>query len=148
MAAGCAHLPQPHEDASALAAFDVAMSSATAQMDGAALAALWEPDGVAVVPDQPPTRGIAAIRAVIDGIVKAHPKAHMQTFELNCEPAEVAGTIAHQICLEHQIVALDPGQPPFEGYGRMLFVLHRGADGHWRLRREMWQSMPQPKSTP
>jgi ketosteroid isomerase-like protein len=32
-----------------------------------------------------------------------------------------------------------PGdKPPFNGRGKMLFVLRRDLDGKWRLQREMW----------
>jgi ketosteroid isomerase-like protein len=33
---------------------------------------------------------------------------------------------------------LPNGKPPFDGQGKMLLVLHRGPDGKWRMRREMW----------
>jgi hypothetical protein len=39
---------------------------------------------------------------------------------------------------EHQVVKFPGGKPPFEGFGKMALVLHRGTDGKWRLKQEMW----------
>ena len=33
---------------------------------------------------------------------------------------------------------LPAGKPPFDGWGKMLLVLHKGADGKWRVKQEMW----------
>ena len=70
----------------------------------------------------------------------------MKSFEIACEDIEIAGDIAHEVCFAHQVVELDPGEAPFDGWGKILLVLHRGADGHWRLRREMWNEAKGPRS--
>jgi ketosteroid isomerase-like protein len=44
-------------------------------------------------------------------------------------------------------VFLPAGKPAFDGWGTLLLVLHRGADGKWRLRREMWNEA-QPEDLP
>jgi hypothetical protein len=38
---------------------------------------------------------------------------------------------------EHQRVQLGGDKAPFEGSGVMLLVLHRGADGKWRTKRDV-----------
>lgn len=35
-------------------------------------------------------------------------------------------------------MSLPAGKPPFDGWGTLLLMLHRGIDGKWRLHREMW----------
>lgn len=85
--------------------FNSAMIKATRAMDNAALLALWEDDGVALLPSTPPIVGKVALT---------------------------------KFYTEHQVVDLGPGKQPFDGKGTMLFVLHRGHDGVWRLKREMW----------
>jgi ketosteroid isomerase-like protein len=36
------------------------------------------------------------------------------------------------------VAAAPPGKENFEGFGKMLLVLHKKADGNWRIKREMW----------
>jgi ketosteroid isomerase-like protein len=114
------------------------MTDATRQMDNAATIALWEDDGVSLLPGTKPIEGKQAIGAFIADVTAKFPGAHMRSFEMTCAGIEIAGDVATEYCDEHQIVDLAPGKPPFDGRGKMLFVLHRGADGKWRLRREMW----------
>ena len=66
------------------------------------------------------------------------PGARMKSFELTCTGLDISGALATEYCHEHQIVELGAGKPPFDGAGTILFVLHRGADGAWRVRREMF----------
>ena len=42
------------------------------------------------------------------------------------------------------VVAEMPGYQMFEGYGKMLLVLHKEADGNWRIKREMWNQGMKP----
>jgi uncharacterized protein (TIGR02246 family) len=126
-----------------IARFNQQMIDATRRMDDAAILALWEDDGASLLPGAAPLAGKAALRELLATIHAQHPRARMASFEMSCEGLEVAsaGDVAHEYCREHQVVEED-GQPTFDGRGRMLFVLHRGADGVWRLRREMWQQAP------
>ena len=64
--------------------------------------------------------------------------ARMEAFDLQCHDIEVSGNWASEWCQEHQRVSMGGDKPPFEGSGVMLLVLHRGADGKWRMKREMW----------
>jgi ketosteroid isomerase-like protein len=31
-----------------------------------------------------------------------------------------------------------------EGYGKILFVLHKDATGQWKIQQEMWNANPKP----
>jgi ketosteroid isomerase-like protein len=31
-----------------------------------------------------------------------------------------------------------------EGYGKLLFVLHKDSSGHWKIQQEMWNASPNP----
>ena len=63
--------------------------------------------------------------------------AHMTKFESACYDVHVDGDWATEWCTEHQIVDLGAGKAPFDGRGKMLFVLHCTA-GRWRIHEEMW----------
>jgi len=125
-------------DLDGIEAFNRALRDATTRMDNAALADLWEEDGISLLPATEPLVGRKAILAMVEGITRDHPDAHMLLFEMRCDGMEGAGDLAIEHCEEHQRVDLGKNQAPFEGFGKMLLVLHRGADGKWRLRREMW----------
>ena len=152
IAVGCAAAPPPSSspsqslERSGIDAFNLAMVNATRRMDAAAIAALWEDDGVSLLPSTSPTVGKPAIRTFIEAATVEHPGARIVTFEMTCDGVEVVGDFAHEYCDEHQLVDLGSGKSPFEGWGRMLFVLHRGGDHVWRLRREMWQPARAPQT--
>jgi ketosteroid isomerase-like protein len=124
-------------------AFNRAFDAATRHMDNAATLALWEDDGVSLLPSTAPIVGKPAIAKFMGDVMASIPGGHMQTFESACFDITVSGDWASEWCTEHQLVQFAAGKPPFEGWGKMLLVLHRGSDGRWRLRTEMWnQALP------
>lgn len=128
--------------------FNAALYQATLAMDNAAMLALWEDDGISLLPMTEPIRGRSAIRALFESVTRDAPHAHMLKFELQCHDIVIMGDWAHEWCDEHQIVELGNDKPNFEGWGKMLLILHRGKDQQWRLQREMWnQSTPKGGST-
>jgi ketosteroid isomerase-like protein len=129
--------PAPNRRAE-IEAFNRAMIEATTRMDDAGIVALWEDDGVTLLPQAKPIAGKKAIAAFIAQVTEANPGAKMRSFEMTCSGIEIAGDVASEYCDEHQVVDIGGDKPPFDGRGKLLFVLHRGADGSWRLRREMW----------
>ena len=130
-----------------LDAFNHALEDATRHMNSAATLALWAEDGVSLLPSTKPIVGKQAIAQFFNAIMASLTGAHMESFELKCFDIAVTGDWASEWCTEHQIVQLGGGKPPFDGWGKMLFVLHRESDGQWRLKREMWnQALPTPSN--
>lgn len=127
-----------------IAAFNRVFADATRAMDNAATLALWEDDGISLLSSTEPIAGKKAIAKFMDAIRQQYPGAHMQTFDSQCFDILVSGDLATEWCTEHQIVNLDNGKPPFDSRGKMLLVLHRGTDGHRRLRQEMWNQAVAP----
>ncbi len=119
-------------------AFNQSFEDATRRMDNAAILDLWAEDGISLLPASKPVIGKASITAMMDAMTTQLKGARMDKFELRCSAIEVSGDLATEWCSEHQIVILGDGKPPFDGRGKMLLVLKRGADGKWRLLREMW----------
>jgi len=119
-------------------AFNRKLEEATRRMDNAATMELWADDGISLLPSTPPIVGKAAIGVFLNGVTSQIKGATMLKFEMQCSGMEFSGKMATEWCSEHQVVQMPGGKPPFDGHGRMLLVLRRGADGGWRLLREMW----------
>lgn len=129
-------------------AFNKALADATRHMDNAATLALWEDDGISLLPETPPLVGKAALQQMYDAVTAQLPGARMQQFDLACFDAEVHGDSGSEWCEEHQVIVSDKGALLFDGRGRMLLLLHRDAAGQWRLRREMWVPAEPPAPPP
>ncbi len=132
----CAKPPE-HPHADDLSAFNASLVEATRRMDNAAMLALWDDDGVSLLPSTAPLVGKPAIAAMFAGVTAQLVGAHMTSFEMTCAGAAFFGAYATEYCDEHQVVELGGGKPPFDGTGRLLLVLHR--TDSWRIAREMWQ---------
>jgi uncharacterized protein (TIGR02246 family) len=118
--------------------FNRALNQATTRMDNAAALALWEDDGVTLLPQTKPIIGKKAIAKFLDDVSSQLLGARMEKFEMKCFDIERSGDFATEWCEEHQHVVFPHGKPAFDGRGKMLLILHRGVDGKWRMRREMW----------
>ncbi|HSS76597.1 MAG TPA: DUF4440 domain-containing protein [Thermoanaerobaculia bacterium] len=140
--------PAPVGERAEIEAFNRAFDEATRHMDSAATLALWEEDGTSLLPSTKPIVGKKAIAAFLQQVMSQLEGAQMEKFEDTCFDIQVSGNWASEWCVEHQIVKLPAGKPPFDGWGKMLLVLHRGIDGKWRLKQEMWnQALPPEAAT-
>ncbi len=119
-------------------AFNRALIDATRKMDNAASMALWEDDGMSLLPSTPPLVGKAAIAAFLEKVMSQLTGARMESFTCDCATVFASGDWASERCVEHQVVQFPGGKPPFDGRGNILYVLHRGTDGRFRVRAEMW----------
>ena len=124
--------------------FNHALDSATRNMDNAATLALWDSDGVSLLPQTEPIVGKKAITAFLEKAMAGIAGSKMEKFEMQCFDIQISGASATEWCDEHQIVEL-PGNKKFDGRGRMDFVLRRSSDNSWRMVREMWQPALAPR---
>jgi ketosteroid isomerase-like protein len=99
---------------------------------------MWAEDGVSLLPETAPMVGKPAIAKFMDDVAARMPGYHMRKIEIDFQGIETSGDWASEWAYEHQMVDAPEGKPPFEGYGKMLLVLHREADGNWKVKREMW----------
>ena len=120
-----------------VAAFNGRFETATRRMDNAVLDALWEEDGISLLPQTAPIVGRQAIAGFVAKAMAQFPGAHMTSFTLACANPVESAQLASEWCFEHQMIDLGGGKS-FDGKGRMLLVLQRGPDKRWRLLREMW----------
>jgi len=126
--------------------FNQKFADAHRKMDNAAIIGMWAEDGVSLLPETAPMVGKKTIANFIADVVARMPGYHMQKFEIEFQGIEANGEWASEWATEHQIVAAPAGKENFEGYGKMLLVLHKEADGNWRITREMWNQGVKPET--
>ena len=102
--------------ADGVAAFNKALDTATRHMDNAATLALWEEDGVSLLPSTPPIVGKKAIGKFFDDVMAQLSGSKMTSFDMQCHDIQVSGDWASEWCTEHQVVQLSGGKPPFDGW--------------------------------
>jgi ketosteroid isomerase-like protein len=125
-------------DIAQIEAFNAALSDATRRMDKAATLKLWDDAGISLLPSTRAIVGKRAIARFLDDVMAQVRDGRMEAFDMQCFDVEVSGDWASEWCREHQVVDFANGKPRFEGWGKMLLVLHRKPGGEWRLAREMW----------
>lgn len=112
------------------------------KMDTPGIFALWADDGVDLLPGEAPLIGKKAIRAWVDNVIAKMPGAKVTKQEMQFHDIQVSGDWASEWALEHQVVQLPDGKEPVESWGKMALVLHRDANGQWKVQQEMWNGAP------
>jgi uncharacterized protein (TIGR02246 family) len=114
------------------------------KMDTLGILALWAEDGVDLMPGDAPMIGRKKISAWVEDIVAKMPGYKVTKQEMEFHDIHVCGDWASEWATEHQVVQPPEGKPPIENYGKMALVLHREADGEWKVKQEMWNGAPKP----
>ena len=125
-------------------AFNKKYIAAHLRMDNAAVLSMWAEDGISLLPATDPMIGKEAIGKFMDEVVGRMPGYHMQKMDVDFQGIEVSGDWASERAEEHQVVQPPPGRRMIDSYGKLLLVLHREADGNWRITREMWNQGMKP----
>ncbi len=125
-------------------AFNKKYIAAHLRMDNAAVMSMWAEDGISLLPATDPMIGKETIRTFMNEVMGRMPGYHMQKMEVDFQGIEVSGNWASEWANEHQVVQPPPGRPVVDSYGKLLLVLHREADGNWRITREMWNQGMKP----
>ncbi len=114
------------------------------KMDTAGILALWAEDGVDLMPGNAPMIGRNKVSAWVEDIVAKMPGYKMAKQEMEFHDIQVCGDWASEWATEHQLVQPPDGKPLIESYGKMALVLHREANGEWKVQQEMWNAAPKP----
>lgn len=125
-------------------AFNATFLAAHLKMDTPAILTMWAEDGVSLLPETAPMIGKPAIAKFLTGVTEQLNGWKMEKMELDFQGIEVSGDWASEWAFEHQVVRPPDDKPVFDGRGKMLLVLHREADGNWRIKREMWNQGVKP----
>jgi uncharacterized protein (TIGR02246 family) len=114
------------------------------KMDTAGILAQWSEDGVDLMPGDTAMIGKKKIVAWVEDIVAKMPGYKVLKQEMEFHDIHVCGEWASEWATEHQVVQPPDGKPVIESYGKMALVLHREANGEWRVQQEMWNGSPKP----
>ena len=114
------------------------------KMDTAGILALWAEDGVDLMSGNALMIGRNKISAWVEDIVAKMPGYKMAKREMEFHDIQVCGDWASEWATEHQLVQPPDGKPLIESYGKMALVLHREANGEWKVQQEMWNAAPKP----
>ncbi len=136
--------PAPPADPKAqILAFNEKFINAHLRMDNPAIIAMWADDGVSLLPSMAPMVGRAAIGKFINDITAQMPGYKIVRERIEFHDIQVSGDWASEWGLETQGLQ-PPNQPTMEGYGKLLFVLHKDSTGDWKIQQEMWNANPKP----
>jgi ketosteroid isomerase-like protein len=124
--------------------FNAKFLEAQLRMDDAAILGMWAEDGASLLPERSPIVGKPAITKFLTGVTVQLKGWRMEKMELDFQGIEVSEDWASEWALEHQVVRPLDDRPVFDGRGKMLLVLHREADGNWKVKREMWNQGMKP----
>lgn len=120
--------------------FNQKFIAAHLKMDHALILSFWEEDGVSLLPDTPPLVGKLAIAKFVEDAIASMPGYRVTKQEIDFRDIRVAGDWAFEWGLEHQVSEGPPGKPTFAGRGKILLILHKNAQGEWKVHQEMWNS--------
>lgn len=134
----------PADPNSEILAFNEKFINAHLRMDNPAIIAMWAEDGVSLLPSMPPMVGRAAIGKFINDISAQMPGYKIVREKIDFRDIQVSGDWASEWGLETQGLQPPANQPVMEGYGKILFVLHKDTKSEWKIQQEMWNANPKP----
>lgn len=114
------------------------------KMDTAGILALWAEDGVDLMPGDAAMIGRKKISAWVEDILAKMPGYKVMRQEMEFHDIRVCEEWASEWVTEHQVVQPPDGKPVIDSYGKMALVLHREANGEWKVQQEMWNAAPKP----
>lgn len=112
------------------------------KMDTAAIFATWAEDGVSLMPGEAPLMGKKALVAWVENILSQMTGYKVVKEEIDFHDIQISGDWASEWANEHQVVQPPDGKPVIDSRGKMALVLHREANGEWKVKQEMWNLAP------
>jgi uncharacterized protein (TIGR02246 family) len=112
------------------------------KMDTAGIFGTWAEDGVSLMPGEAPLIGKKAIVAWVENILSQMPGYKVVKEEIDFHDMQISGDWASEWANEHQVVQPPDGKPVIDSRGKMALVLHREANGEWKVKQEMWNQAP------
>ena len=124
--------------------FNQKFQDAHAKMDTNAIIGMWAETGVSLLPETAPIVGKTAVGSFIREAVANLTGYKMLKVEMTFKDIRTCGDWATEWGVEHQVIQPPDDKPVIDHWGKIALVLHREADGNWRVQQEMWNSTPKP----
>lgn len=112
------------------------------KMDTAGIYGTWAEDGVSLMPGEAPLIGKKSIVAWVENILSQMKGYKVVKEEIDFHDIQISGDWASEWATEHQVVQPPDGKPAVDSRGKMALVLHREANGEWKVKQEMWNQAP------
>ncbi len=125
-----------------VAAFNEKFRAAHERMDTPGILAMWSETGVSLLPDTAPVVGKPAIVKFMNGAMANLTGYKELKVEMDFHDVRVCGEWATEWAIEHQVIQPPDGKPVIDHWGKFALILHKDADGIWRVQQEMWNSTP------
>jgi ketosteroid isomerase-like protein len=125
--------------------FNQKFQDAHARTDTTAIIGMWSETGVSLLPETAPLVGKAAVANFIREAVSHLAGYKVLKAEMSFRDIRVCGDWATEWGIEHQLIQPPDDKPVIDHWGKIALVLHREADGNWRVQQEMWNSTPKPE---
>jgi uncharacterized protein (TIGR02246 family) len=136
---------QTNSDRAEIEAFNQKYTAAHLKMDNSTVLGMWAEDGVSLLPEMAPLMGKKTIGKFFDDAVAQISGYHMEKIAIDFKEIQVIGDWAYEWGQEHQVLQAT-GRPTIEGRGNILLILHRNAEGEWKIKQEMWNAAPRPST--
>lgn len=107
-------------------------------------AALWDEDGVDLLPGMDPLVGKRTIQKWLKGVADQIKGAKILQCDVDWQRMQVAGDVAYEWGINTQTVQLPDRSEPMKNKGKITLILRRQADGGWKIALESWNSSPRP----
>lgn len=125
-----------------VAAFNLKFRAAHERMDTPGISAMWAETGVSLLPDTAPVAGKPAIVKFMNNAMANLAGYKEIKVEMDFHDVRVCGEWATEWAIEHQVIQPPDGKPVIDHWGKLALILHKDADGVWRVQQEMWNSTP------
>lgn len=128
-----------------VATFNEKFRAAHERMDTPGILGMWAETGVSLLPDTAPIVGKAAVTKFMTDAISNLAGYKELKVEMDFHDVRVCGEWATEWAIEHQVIQPPDGKPVIDHWGKFALILHKDADGVWRVEQEMWNSTPKPE---
>jgi len=130
------------DEKAGVVAFNEKFRAAHERMDTPGILGMWSETGVSLLPETAPVVGKAAVTKFMTNAVANLAGYKELKVAMDFQDVRVCGEWATEWAIEHQVIQPPDGKPVIDHWGKFALILHKDADGVWRVQQEMWNSTP------